>query len=262
MTRLPYGERAALCTHPLTKELFGLMEEKQTNLGLVADVTDSETLLRLTDQIGPHICVLKTHIDIVDDFSKEVVEQLCGLAKKHRFLVFEDRKFADIGNTVVHQYTGGTFRIAEWADIVNAHTLPGPGIIEALRQEGLKRNRGLLLLAQMSSKDNLLTEAYTKKTVAMAQPYSDFVIGYICQEQIDNNPCMLHMTPGVNLSSAGDALGQQYNGPDRVIGERGSDIILVGRGIIKADDPLSEAIRYREAGWQAYETALKTAVKA
>jgi uridine monophosphate synthetase len=252
-TRLSYSERANHSQSPVGKRLLQLMDSKQTNLALSADVTTAKELLQLADRIGPEICVLKTHIDIINDFTPELTKSLRRLADQHQFLLFEDRKFADIGNTVKHQYENGIYRIAEWADIVNAHSLPGPGIIQGLAEVGRKYHRGLLLLAEMSSAGHLMNADYVKQTLRMAEDFPDFVFGFITQRALSPDPAWIYFTPGVKLQSGGDQLGQQYTTPEKAIRENGSDIIIVGRGIIEAPDPVAEAKRYRKCGWDAYK---------
>lgn len=250
---LPYAQRAQYCQNPTAKKLLLLMEEKQSNLCVSADITTSNALLDFIDAVGSQICVLKTHIDIVEDFSTSLITHLQQLSQKHHFLIFEDRKFADIGHTAKLQYSEGIYKIAEWAHITNAHSLPGPGIIHGLREVGLPRGNGLLLLAEMSSKGNLIDSDYTQTTVDLAAAHKDFVIGFISQHSLSSDPAFIHFTPGIHKNSVGDNLGQQYVTPEEAIVTRGADVVIAGRAIYEASDPTMVAKQYREESWAAYQ---------
>lgn len=257
---LTYGVRAQLPhTHPVAARLLKVMEEKRSNLCVSADVTECKELLRLADSLGPLICLLKTHVDILQDFTPAFCQSLRDLATKHNFLIFEDRKFADIGNTVKHQYEGGLYRISSWSDMVNAHGVPGPGVVKGLSEVGRPLERGCLLIAEMSSQGSLATGDYPQAVVKMAEDHSDFVFGFICGSKLSQKPEFLHITPGVQMQSGGDSLGQQYTSPEEVICNKGSDVIIVGRGILGSSDWIKTAEEYRKAGWDAYTKRLATA---
>jgi len=254
--RLTYEEKSVQAQNKALKKLYQVMTAKRSNLSVAVDVTSRDRLLRIADAVGPHVCCIKTHVDILDDWDDATAESLAGLAKKHNFLIFEDRKFADIGNTVASQFSGGVYKISSWADIVNAHIVPGPGIIQGLKLAGMEKGLGLLLLAEMSSEGTMATGEYTKAAAAMAEQNKDFVIGFISvnpNQWADHCPdqSLVQMTPGIKLGKGGDGLGQQYNDPQSAI-ERGTDIIIVGRGIYKAEDPCKAAQEYQKAGWDAY----------
>lgn len=128
--------------------------------------------------------------------------------------------------------------------------------------------RSLLLLAEMSSEGHLMTPDYQQKTVDIARNHREFVMGFIAQRSLNTQPedCFITMTPGCQLpppgqegKKLGDALGQQYNTPHKLIFDQGCDIIIVGRGIVRAQDRMSEAERYRKAAWSAYEERIQTA---
>lgn len=255
---LSYEKRADNHSSAVARHLLATIVAKQSNLCASLDVRTTKELLDLCDKVGPYVCLIKTHIDIIDDFDYEsTVGGLLQLSKKHNFLIFEDRKFADIGSTVKAQYTGGVFKIAKWADITNAHGVPGEGIVtglEAGAKEATTDPRGLIMLAELSSKGSLAVGEYSRKTVDIARNNKQFVFGFIAQNRMAEHADedWLILTPGVGLDDKGDGLGQQYRPVDEVIAN-GSDVIIVGRGLYgKGRDPVAEAKRYQKAGWDAY----------
>lgn len=248
---LTYKERISYCHLPIARKLLTLVDNKQTNLAFSADVTSANVLLELADLLGPEICVFKTHIDMIQDFTPDLIQQLIALSIHHQFLIFEDRKFADIGHTVKHQYAGGLYRIADWADLVTVHSLPGPGILQGLGEIAQQKGHALLLLAEMSSQGHLLDRNYQSATLAMAKAHPELVMGFITQHALDETPQWINMTPGVKLQPSDDKLGQCYVTPKIAI-ERGSDVLIVGRAILNTEDPLAVAKAYRLEGWQQY----------
>ncbi|KIM90915.1 hypothetical protein PILCRDRAFT_94573 [Piloderma croceum F 1598] len=269
--RKSYGQRAADHSNPAAQLLLHTIERKKSNLAVSVDLTKTSDFLKVIDVVGPYVCLIKTHIDILEDFTPDVIERLKLLSAKHDFVVFEDRKFADIGNTVALQYSSGVHKIASWSHITNAHPVPGPSVITGLASVGLPLGRGLLLLAQMSTEGSLATGSYTDDAVRMARAHREFVIGFIAQRRMDHvgtSPSSLPdgvedfiiLTPGVSLEMSGDSMGQQYRTPEKVILENGCDVIIVGRGIYGkgTGDALDvgcvalQAEKYRTEGWNAY----------
>ncbi|KAA8497869.1 Uridine 5'-monophosphate synthase [Porphyridium purpureum] len=250
--------------NPVARRLLNIMASKQSNLCLSADVNTVEELIELAETVGAEICALKTHADILTDWDANSGKRILDVARHHNFLIFEDRKFADIGNTVIKQGAAGVHKITEWADIINAHPVPGPNIVQGLRQAADKYGReiGLLLLAEMSSKGNFPSalDGYAKLTYEIAEKEPDFVFGFIAMGSISSpadREKYIVMTPGVQMREGGDQFGQQYVTPQKVIAENGSDVIIVGRGIYRADDPLEAARAYRDEGWKAYLSRLQ-----
>ncbi|KAL9125487.1 MAG: hypothetical protein Q9217_005316 [Psora testacea] len=250
-SHLTYSARASQHKQPVVKKPFELAETKKSNVIISADLTNTSDLLNLADQgLGPYIALFKTHIDIVADFSDVTVRGLKAFSQKHNFMIFEDRKFVDIGNTV---------------DVVNASLLAGNGIVEALARTGIaetfefKNKRGLLLLAERTTKGSLATGSYTQFCIESARKHQDFVIGFVATRALSNvqasntasDEDFVVFTTGVNRATKGDPLGQQYQTPEAAVG-RGADFIISGRGIYAADDPVEAVKLYQKEGWEAY----------
>ena len=246
--RKSLAEKRNLVHHPTARKLIDIALRKKTNLIGSADVTTKADLLTLTQKIAPYIAALKIHADIIIDFDEDLVAQLRDLAKAHDFLIFEDRKFADIGNTAVLQMTRGLHRISDWASMVTAHVTAGEGSIVALKNAA--PHIAIIPIIQMSTQDTLTDHHYCKKAMQVIQKHPDAVIGVVAQSHPAPDE-LLKFTPGINLDVKGDSKGQSYHSPKVAFEKYKTDFIIVGRGIYQAAAPEAAAKRYAKIAWEA-----------
>lgn len=242
----------------MAKRYMEVASIKQSLVCLAADRNTMAGLFELMEAVGPHVAALKTHVDLVDDWSPEAWGAFCKAANEADLLIFEDRKFADIGK-ISRSQMAGIYDIRSWSDLVTAHLISGPDIVDGLQAgwNDVGRTGGVLLLAQMSSRGNLLHPDYTREVVEKGTPH-DGVFGFIGNGSRPAELATLRSavgegkmiwTPGVNLAVGDGEMGQRYGDPTEAV-LAGSDCIIVGSGIHKADDPAAAAAAYAEASWK------------
>ncbi len=253
--KLAYKDRADHADHPITKRLLNTINDKQTNLIFSADLAEKEEMMQMADLVGPYICALKTHTDFYQSFSPADITQLKSIAEKHNFLLFEDRKYADIGSTVQKQFISKNYDVPNWADMVTVHLIGGASTVDALEKTKLTDSTALIAIVEMSTNDTLTDTNYVRKAKAIVKKHPS-VIGAVVQRDLELGPNKLQFTPGINLNTQGDGLGQSYNNPTTAFKKRGTDVMIVGRGIYQADDPVASAIAYKNAGWNAFQSYL------
>ncbi len=176
-----------------------------------------------------------------------IVEKL----KERGHRVFLDLKLHDIPNTV--KQAMGVLASLE-ADIVNLHAAGTRRMMEAAR-EGLSRGNGrtlLIAVTQLTSTD----EESMRKELLIDRPMEEVVLHYArnaAEAGLDGVVCspleagrvhevcgtsFLTVTPGVRFAG-GDAGDQRRVTTPARARELGSDYIVVGRPITKADDPVA-----------------------
>ena len=89
----------AQLSNKVHQKLKSVIIAKKSNLVFSPDVTDKNTLINLVNKVGKYICVLKIHSYIIENFDDEFITKLLKLSSHYNFLLFEDRKYCDIGNT-------------------------------------------------------------------------------------------------------------------------------------------------------------------
>ena len=222
------------------------MIKKKGRICFAADIPSWKKLFNILEKIHPYISMVKMHIDIMDEFNIEYVEKLKEMSLRYNFLIWEDRKFNDIGNTFKHQLYGGIYKINTWADFISVNPVAGHNMLDIIRDEKERGfvTPGIFLLAEMSSNRNLMNGIYTENVIEIARNNQDLVSGIINQSiPLERISPFLSITPGISKNVTCDSYDQQY----KTIGDSNisnNDLFVIGRGIYEADDPVKECIYF------------------
>ncbi|WP_185873947.1 orotidine-5'-phosphate decarboxylase [Blattabacterium cuenoti] len=247
--RISYEEKKEKIIHPIGKKLLEITLKKKTNLIFSADLIHSKNILKLVNLIGDIICGLKLHVDIISDFSFSFITLLKKISIEKKFLLFEDRKFCDVGHTNYLQLHHGIHKISSWADVITVHVISGSDSIKNLK---IPSHMGLITVSEMSSNGRLSDDSYIKKAlnISLKNPK---VIGTVAQRKVDDR--LLLFTPGIHFTISKNK-GNIYIHPNQAFKKNKSDFIIVGKAIYQSNNPKILAEKYREAGWKAYENGL------
>ena len=196
------------------------------NIIFSADLQYSYKIFNILDIIGEYIYGLKIHCDIILDWNDDVIQKLIEYKNKYNIIIIEDRKWCDIGNTTTLQLQNNIYKYDKWVDMFTVHSISGDGPLKAIYN--YNKIIKILLIAEMSTNNNLIDDNYTKNTIKLAHNNSN-VIGYICQNKIDNDN-YIYCSPGVSINSNKDDNGQLYNNPKNMI-NKGINYLIIGRGI-------------------------------
>lgn len=218
-------------THQKSIKLINYALEKKTNICLSLDLEDSDEILKVAEELGDKICMLKLHCDIITNKSHDFFGRLNLLAETKKFVLCEDRKFSDIGNTMLKQFTGGEYSIDKYFDFVTIHAISGYKSLEVMKSD----RTALMIVTEMSSQGNLMSDYYQKMALGITKQLKPYASGIVSQQNLSND--LLTFTPGISIKEkTEDDKGQRYNTPVSAL-ERGSDFLIVGRSIYQAENP-------------------------
>jgi uridine monophosphate synthetase len=193
------------------------------------DKTTTAEVRAVLEAVGPHVGLVKLHCDIIEDFDAVFVAYLQDAKRRHGFLVWEDRKFADIGATVDKQVRGGMHRIADWADLVSCHAVGGA---LSLPDATYGPSPWVVMIGELSCAGQLLDAAYTRQVIELARTH-ERVVGVVCQREWPGLAPRLAIVPGIKAATADastDGRGQQYATPAE---KAFADVFVLGRAVTR-----------------------------
>ena len=229
--------------HHISKLLTDIMDKKESNIVVSLDLSSALDILDMTQKIGPYVCGIKLHFDIIDFSEKNensFMIEMRNLKYKYAFIIIDDRKYADIPSISRRQFL--KYAKEDCVDLITMHAISGEALVKAFQDQF---DVGVLLVHSMSCAGNLIDSNYEHQVEEMGERYSN-VVGFISQKKVKQEG-FLTFTPGISIEKEKetDGMGQQYRDPSEV----DTNVYIIGRAITEAKDPVSETKKYRKYCW-------------
>ena len=210
------------------------------------DYPDAASALQLVASLTPALCRLKVGKELFTRAGPQLVEELAGRG----FDVFLDLKFHDIPNTVASACHAAA-DLGVW--MVNVHALGGERMLLAAR-EGVERATHTPLLIAVTILTSM--DASDLAAVGLSGSPADNVLrlatlvqqsgldGVVCSSRETGvlrnvlGPDFRLITPGIRpLGSQADDQRRVMTPADAL--RAGSNYLVIGRPVTRADDPVS-----------------------
>lgn len=216
---------------------------KDPRIIVALDCQEEKEALALMAKLDPSLCRLKIGKELFTATGPQLVEKLM----RHGFEIFLDLKFHDIPNTVGRACIAAA-RLGVW--MLNVHALGGSKMLSAARDAipaGQTKLIAVTLLTSMGLRDlldigiNQTPEQIVQHLALLARDCG--LDGVVCSaleakqlRQLITDKFDL-ITPGIRPSDSTMDDQQRVMTPRQAI-ENGSDYLVIGRPITRADDPL------------------------
>ena len=229
-----------------------MTNQKDCGLILALDMETREEALEILDHLGDSIEWVKIGLQLFTAYGPDFVREIA----ERNYRIFLDLKLHDIPNTVAKAVQS----IAQLpVELLTLHAAGGPEMIEWANQVRLEHSQQLRLLAvtvltSMSSEQlqalNVKVSAEEQVLHLAKKSLEAGAQGLVCsplelpalRDQFGSDP--LIVTPGIRPQ------GSDINEQKRVMtpsaaAQAGSNYIVVGRPILKANNPALAAINIR-----------------
>lgn len=248
------------------RKLIEIIKQKKTTLCLSLDVPLWKKGKEILDKVGPYICMVKFHCELMVDWDFEnTINEIKELSTKHNFLIMQDSKFIDVPKITEKQYKMTKYQIHKFANYITVHWENFIDIQKILKSE---INLELVCVAEMNTLNHNFNEEYYKNIENLIVPvadkssslgYSNNINSIVSQSKFKKNNNVLKFTPGVIEKD--DELKfvdeKRYRSIENAMVRDRNHIVIIGSNIIDEIDYVKKCKNCSELSWYYFNLLYK-----